>query len=101
VPLLTVTTPVLLLFHVTVLSVALSGVTVAVRVPAEPPTVRLRVLGVRDTLVTETTACFDHVVLVPFGLVYVPMPPPVAKYLVRKSPGNEDELLKFAEVIVL
>ena len=32
--------------------------------------------------------CFVHVVLVPFGLVYVPIPPPAAKYLSRKSPGN-------------
>ena len=30
--------------------------------------------------------------LVVFGLVYVPIPPPAERYLVRKSPGNGVEL---------
>jgi hypothetical protein len=43
----------------------------------------------------------DFVHVVPFaGLVYVPMPPPPARYLSRKSPGNELLELKFASTIV-
>ena len=50
-----------------------------------------------DTLNANHYYRFVHVLLEPFALVYVPMPP--ARYLSRKSPGNE-LAKKFAEVIV-
>jgi len=53
-PLFTVATESSLVLHDTVLFVALLGATVAVRVPVDPPTVRLSVVGSRVTPVTST-----------------------------------------------
>jgi len=91
--------PALFTDHAIVLLVALSGATVPVRVRGVPAVTLVGTPEIPVTATKELSSCFVHVVP-PLCLVYVPGPPPVARYLSRKSPGNEPFELKLSEAIV-